>query len=212
MKTILSIFLSVICITQVFSNKLDDVSPVTKTNPYKGMVHFSPLSLTVGGMELGYEKAMTKKESILFHVGYYLSEPAGSLDAKGDYSNLNGVRIDLQYRFYRKPNNYIQNVYIAPFLNLRTLSADFHSKTYTYNPAYTITETTENQSASVVSFGYMLGLRKSLLENIYLDWSIGGGLFLPVQGDNHKELHIGFFNPYQKGVQFKANFGIVIAL
>jgi hypothetical protein len=189
----------------------DDDEPVmtTKKSPYKKMIHFNPLALTIGGMEIGYETATTHKESFLIMAGYYLSQEAGFLDLKDDYSNMSGLRVEMQYRFYRKNNNYIKNVYLAPFLNFKTQTADLNKTTYTGGSSI-VTSTTK--SATTVAFGYMLGTRKSIFENIYLDAGIGGGIFLPVSGSDHKDLNIGLFSPFQKGVQFKANFGLLIAL
>lgn len=186
--------------------------PVTKNGLYKKMIHLNPLALTIGGFEMGYERVTTKKESFYINAGYYLSSEAGALDLKDEYSNMNGFRLEVQYRFYRKPNNYIRNVYLAPFANFKTVSADYNRYIYNSSPPYGSTTVTENRSATTVSFGYMLGMRRSVFENIYMDLGIGGGIFLPVSGDNHKDLNIGLFSPYQKGVQFKASFGFSIAL
>ena len=155
----------------------------TKKSPYKKMIHFNPLALTIGGMEIGYETATTHKESFLIMAGYYLSQEAGFLDLKDDFSNMSGLRVEMQYRFYRKNNNYIKNVYLAPFLNFKTQTADLNKTTYTGGSSI-VTSTTK--SATTVALGYMLGTRKSIFENIY--------------------------SPFQKGVQFKANFGLLIAL
>lgn len=211
MKTQLLIILTLAC-SFTSAKPADEPIPVTRNSVYKKMVHFNPLALTIGGFELGYETMLSNKESFYINLGYYLSEAAGSLDVKDDYSNLNGFRLEMQYRFYRKSNNYMRNVYLAPFFNIKTISADHHETTYTYSPVYTKTTISENRSATTASFGYMLGMRKSVFENIYMDMAIGGGVFLPVQGDNHKDLNIGLFNPYQKGVQFKAAFGFLVAL
>lgn len=186
--------------------------PVTKNGLYKKMIHLNPLALTIGGFEMGYERATTKKESFYINAGYYLSSEAGALDLKDEYSNMNGFRLEAQYRFYRKPNNYIRNVYLAPFANFKTVSADHLDYIYSNVPPYTSTKLIQKHSATTVSFGYMLGMRRSIFENIYMDLGIGGGIFLPVSGDNHQELNIGLFSPYQKGVQFKASFGFSIAL
>lgn len=189
----------------------DGQLPVTKSSPYKKMVHFNPLALMVGGFELGYEKATTAKESFMINFGYYLSEEAGALDVKDDFSNMSGIRLELQYRFYRKTNNYIKNVYLAPYANFKTMSADRTTSVTTYNP-YTVKKETNRMSASTASIGYMLGIRKSVFENIYMDAAFGGGVFMPVSGENHKDLNIGLFSPYQKGVHFKASLGFLIAL
>ena len=209
-----SIFLSLILAVSSLSlsavTKFDE--PVTKNGLYKKMIHLNPLALTIGGFEMGYERVTTKKESFYINAGYYLSAEAGALDLKDEYSNMNGFRLEAQYRFYRKPNNYIRNVYLAPFANFKTVSADYNRYIYNSSPPYGSTTVTENRSATTVSFGYMLGMRRSVFENIYMDLGIGGGIFLPVSGDNHKDLNIGLFSPYQKGVQFKASFGFSIAL
>lgn len=206
----LSLMLAVSSLSLSAVTKFDE--PVTKNGLYKKMIHLNPLALTIGGFEMGYERVTTKKESFYINAGYYLSSEAGALDLKDEYSNMNGFRLEVQYRFYRKPNNYIRNVYLAPFANFKTVSADFNRYIYNSSPPYGSTTVTENRSATTVSFGYMLGMRRSVFENIYMDLGIGGGIFLPVSGDNHKDLNIGLFSPYQKGVQFKASFGFSIAL
>lgn len=215
MKTI-SFFLSLLLFVNVHAGtfKAFDDEPVTTTkkSPYKKMIHFNPLALTIGGLELGYETATTSKESFLINMGFYLSQEAGFLDLKDDYSNMSGFRMEMQYRFYRKNNNFIKNVFLAPFFNLKTQTADHNETTYVTSPTpATITKST-TYSATTVGIGYMLGSRKSIFENIYLDMAIGGGMFLPVSGDHHKDLNIGLFSPFQKGVQFKASFGVLIAL
>lgn len=215
MKTI-SFFLSLLLFVNVNAGtfKAFDDEPVTTTkkSPYKKMIHFNPLALTIGGLELGYETATTSKESFLINMGFYLSQEAGFLDLKDDYSNMSGFRMEMQYRFYRKNNNFIKNVFLAPFFNLKTQTADHNETTYVTSPTpATITKST-TYSATTVGIGYMLGSRKSIFENIYLDMAIGGGMFLPVSGDHHKDLNIGLFSPFQKGVQFKASFGVLIAL
>ena len=209
-----SILLSLITVLSALNlsavTKFDE--PVTKNGLYKKMIHLNPLALTIGGFEMGYEAATTKKESLFINAGYYLSSEAGALDLKDDYSNMNGFRLEAQYRFYRKPNNYIRNVYLAPFMNFKTVSAEKNDYIYSNTPPYTSTKVVQKQSATTVSLGYMLGMRRSIFENIYMDLGIGGGIFLPVSGDYHKELNIPLFSPYQKGVQFKASFGFSIAL
>lgn len=215
MKTItfiLSLFLFVHSNAGTFKAFDDEPVTTTKKSPYKKMIHFNPLALIIGGMELGYESATTSKESFLINMGFYMSQEAGFLDLKDDYSNMSGFRLEMQYRFYRKNNNFIRNVFLAPFFNLKTQTADHNETTYVTNPTpATITKST-TYSATTVGIGYMLGSRKSIFENIYLDAAIGGGMFFPVSGDHHKELNIGLFSPFQKGVQFKASFGVLIAL
>ncbi len=217
LKPIFSIIITLlISINSLFSQEGRNLN-LTKTTYYKKMIHFNPLSLFVGGMDMGFEKATTNKESFKIDVAYYLSENAGSLNLGGDnYSDLNGMRIEFQYRFFRKTNNYARNLFIAPFVNFKTISAKYtETKTVSSGPpnyTYTTTKTVTNQSASTVSFGYILGYRKSIMENIYFDASIGGGLFFPVSGSYHKDLNVPFFAPYQKGANFKASFGLLIAL
>jgi hypothetical protein len=181
------------------------------------MIHFIPLPLFVGGLEMAFEKPTSNKESFYIQMGYYTSKSANPLNIKEEgYSDMNGFKVEFQYRFYKKSNNYKKNMWISPFLNFKTLSSDFETTTAVssgppnYNTIYTTTN--ENLSASTVSFGYMLGLRRAMSENIYFDFSFGGGLFIPVSGDDHEALSIPVFNPYIKGIQFKGNLGFCIAL
>lgn len=209
MKTILGTF-AMLCVmmAQAHTFKInEDDLPVTKRSPYKKMVHFNPFALMIGGFELGFEKPTTTKESFLFNFGYYLSEEAGFLDLKDDFKNMSGVRIDIQYRFYKKTNNYIKNVYFAPFLNIKTMTAEMGEYNMLDKKTYYV-----SKSATTLSVGYLLGLRKSIFENVYLDLGIGGGVYIPASGSDHSDLHIGLFQPFKKGVQFRAHSSILIAL
>ena len=207
---ILTVFIS----STAFAQK--EYSAVTRNTPFNKMIHFVPVPLLVGGFEMGYEKATAHKESFYTQVGFYTSTNPGLYKLKNDgYSDMNGVKVEGQYRFYRKPNNYIKNVWIGPFVAFKTLSMKYTETTYTttYNPYYVKTNTlNENRMASTVAFGYMMGLRKSVFENIYLDLSLGGGVYIPVAGDHHEQLNIGLISPYQRGVQLRMNLGFCIAL
>lgn len=218
MKLIQSSSVLIILAFNVVSlNAQREISAVTRSNPYDKMIHFNPLPLLIGGFEMGFEKATTHKESIYTQLCYYTSKDAGLYDLKsGNYSNLNGVKIDLQYRFYRKTNNYVKNVWIAPFLNFKTISLHYEEEQITYGNIYPYTTTrtkiNENRMATTLSFGYMMGMRKYIFENIYVDYSLGGGIYIPVAGDNHGQLNIPFIAPYQRGVQLRFNLGFCIAL
>lgn len=193
-----------------------EFSSVTRNTPFDKMVHFIPIPLLVGGFEMGYEKSTTHKESFYGQVGYYTAKDPGLYKLKNDgYSDMNGIKIECQYRFYRKPNNYIKNVWIGPFAAFKTMALKYTETTYTttYNPYNVKTNViNENRMATSVAFGYMMGLRKSVFENIYLDLSFGGGVYLPVAGSNHEQLNIGLIAPYQRGVQLRMNLGFCIAL
>ncbi len=191
----------------LFSQNHQDKSYLLSRNaPYKKVIHFMPLSLSIGGLEVGFEKPTSTKESIKIDAGIYISENAGALKIKDDnYNNLSGFRTELQYRFYKHANNYKNNYFLAPFLNVKTLTADYSSNLNGIR-------NNEVRSASAASFGYMVGFHNALMDNVYLDFSVGGGLIIPISGDFHEELSIPFFNPYQRGTILKANFGFSIAL
>lgn len=206
--------LGIFFIPSAYSQK--EFSAVTRNSPFDKMIHFNPIPLLGGGFDMGFEKSTTHKESFYFQVGYYTAANPGLYKIKNDgYSDMNGIKIESQYRFYRKPNNYIKNVWIAPFVAFKTLSLKYTETTYTttYNP-YTVKSNTinENRMATSVAFGYMMGLRKSIYENIYLDLSFGGGVYIPVAGNHHEQLNIGLISPYQRGVQLRMNLGFCIAL
>ncbi len=218
MKNLNLTFLLILFSLQVYSTYAQrEISSVTRNSAYDKMVHFIPIPLLVGGFEMGYEKATTTKESFYTQIGYYTSKNGGMYKLKnGNYTDMNGLKVELQYRFYRKSNNYFKNVWIAPFMNLKTMSLKYSETitTYSYSTNYT-TKTTyinENRTATTMAFGYMMGIRKSVFENIYCDFSLGGGIHLPIAGDNHEDLNIGLIAPYQRGVQLRMNLGFCIAL
>lgn len=215
MKTKISFLLCVLLFTQLSAHtnvKTLDELPVVRSRPYDRMFSSNPLAMLIGGFELGYEAAVTPKQSIVVNAGYYLSEEAGFLDVNGDFQDMTGFRLEMQMRFYKKNNNYIKNMFFAPFVNLKTQSAYEVSSTQMNTPPYTRTSVLTKRDATNVGIGYLIGSRKSLYENIYLDLGLGGGVYIPVSGEGHKDLHIGLFTPFRKGVQFKGYVGILIAL
>jgi hypothetical protein len=220
MKNIKSISVLFLLFTFVFSVSAQrEVTAVTKNNPYDKMIHFLPLPLFVSGLAIGFEKPTSTKESFYMELGYYSSQNANALDIKdinGDFSDMNGLKFELQYRFYKKSNNYKKNIWISPFLNFKTISASLEETTSVSSgpPLYytNYITTSDNKSASTISFGYMLGIRRAMMDNVYFDMSFGGGIFIPVAGDDHEYFNIPVFNPYEKAIQFKGSIGFCVAL
>jgi hypothetical protein len=214
MKTKISLILFVLCFTQLSAKTkleaMDDL-PVVRSRPFDRMFSSNPLAMIMGGFELGYEAALTPKQSLVINAGYYLSEEAGFLDVKGDFQDMTGFRLEMQLRFYKKNNNYIKNMFFAPFVNLKTQSAYETTSISLNTPPYR-QEVLTKRDATNIGIGYIIGTRKSLYENIYLDLGIGGGVYIPVSGEGHKDLHIGLFSPFRKGVQLKGYAAILIAL
>jgi hypothetical protein len=190
---------------------MDDL-PVVRSRPFDRMFSSNPLAMIMGGFELGYETALTPKQSLVINAGYYLSEEAGFLDVKGDFQDMTGFRLEMQLRFYKKNNNYIKNMFFAPYVNLKTQSAYELTNISMSSPPYSRQEVLTKRDATNIGIGYIIGTRKSLYENIYLDLGIGGGVYVPVSGEGHKDLHIGLFSPFRKGVQLKGYAAILIAL
>lgn len=220
MKYIKSFLTFLFLILLAFSSQAQrEYTAVTKNTTYDKMIHFLPLPLFVSGLAIGFEKPTSTKESFYMELGYYSSQNANSLDIKdidGDFSDMNGLKFEMQYRFYKKSNNYKKNIWISPFVNFKTISAGLEENIYTSSgpPNYysTYITTSDNKSASTVSFGYMLGIRRAMMDNVYFDMSFGGGIFIPVAGDDHEYFNIPVFNPYEKAIQFKGNIGFCVAL
>lgn len=214
MKT-LALFLSIFAIGSAFGHErlAKDDEPLYKTSDtlYRRMIHFNPLALIGSGLEMAYETAVNGKESFLVNGTYFLSQRASILDLKDNYSNLNGFRVEIQYRFYKKDNYYINNLFIAPFLNIKSETADFH-ETIVNNGSSTTIKKITSQYATTLSGGVMLGSRKSIHDNIYLDAAFGASVNAPVDGEHHEELSVGALSPFQKSVTLKASFGLLIAL
>ncbi len=206
--TLFSTFFSLTAQRKVIrSNDKGQESPLVQNGIFKNMIHLMPLSMTVGGLEAGYEQVVKEKQSIFFSGGFFLSQNAGGLSFNGNYQNLTGFKSEFQYRFYKRTINHRSNIFLAPSLLVKTTSAELTS----YN-VLTNKEEITTQSASSFALGYMLGVRNNVMDNIFVDFMIGGGINLPISGDAHKELHVPFFSPYQRGTQIRAGFNVVIAL
>src|SRR5690606_21731495 len=105
MKSITFILLFAFAIqAQAMNSRSTLTEPVVRSKPFEHMVHFNPLALFIAGFEVGYEKAISPKQSFYVNPGYYLSEEAGLYDAQygNQKSDMNGFKLELQYRFYRK--------------------------------------------------------------------------------------------------------------
>jgi len=193
------------------ATKSGNEQETVQSQSFKSLIHIMPLSLTVGGLEAGFEKPVSPKQSFKIDAGVYLSQNAGALKIKDEgYSDMSGFRTEMQYRFYKRTNNYSNNLFIGPYINIKTMSAKYQG--FIYNPNGFPTAVNTIHSASSASFGYLMGFRNNVMENIFLDFYFGGGINLPISGNNHEELNIPFFSPYQKGTQLKGGFSVVIAL
>jgi len=181
-----------------------------QSQPFKSLIHIMPLSLTVGGLEAGFEKPISPKQALKIDAGVYLSQNAGALKVKDEgYSDMSGFRTEVQYRFYKRTNNHADNLFIGPYANVKTISAKYQG--FMNSGGFQVPINTI-RTASSASFGYLMGFRNNLMENIFLDFYFGGGINLPVSGNDHEALNIPFFSPYQKGTQLKGGFSVVIAL
>lgn len=213
MKKLFSIVTCLLFCANAFAQ--DDVSEILVRNKlFKNTFFINPGPLFAGGLDVGLEIFHKKqKKSVVINVGYYLSKNAGSLDlahAGGYFENMEGLRVDMQYRLYRKPNNYIKNLYIGPFLTVKTISAN--DITETKLPSTGIVVKSERRvTASAVGFGYLIGIKQSIYENFYFDINFGGSVTIPIAGNGNDAVNIPIINPYIKSINPRVNFGFGIA-
>ncbi|MCU0390302.1 MAG: hypothetical protein MUE81_04230 [Thermoflexibacter sp.] len=180
----------------------------------KMILTMNPLALFGNGMEINFEKSNIKRHSWRFTAGYYLATKPYYYEF---YDGFNGVKMELQKRFYlRKFNESRKGTYIAPFLQYKhiNLYKNISYLLYTGTPPVeqSVTER-DNTFASAASFGFVFGLQElSLRSRFVIDMFIGSGILIPLNDYVRSVPHLIVINPYEQGIYFKIGLALGVAL
>jgi hypothetical protein len=175
------------------------------TVPYHFNVQLMPLSFLGQGLELAGELKIARKTTVRLTGGYYLGTNPWFYSPAEKY---NGARGELQVRFFAGDIAQArEGFYMAPFLQVKTISLE-----------KVVTSTTNNWITAVKkynvtapSFGVVIGWERVAPSGFVLDLFIGGGLIIPNNNEDAKEVQIDVINPYTQGIMLRSGLGIGLA-
>lgn len=163
----------------------------------------NPLPFFVGGFEVGYG-TVTPKSLKRFTIGYYFSEPAPSYG--GEFSNMEGIRIDLQY-LHLKPMDGGMRFYFGGYFNYKAISMDKEDGIVVTTGDPKI----EKVSGSAIGVGFMIGMRTFLEDNFFVDMYAGGGPTISLNRAHEEDVHISIVNPYRRSINPRIGLSVGIA-
>ncbi|MDL5049500.1 hypothetical protein QQ054_26130 [Oscillatoria amoena NRMC-F 0135] len=199
--------LLLLCIIQTASAQKTRTADSLR-NSYKREFLLSPLSFFVGGFEVGYGMINSKGRNLRFIGGYYFSENPGAynedepLTSTPTYTrkNMEGARLEVQY-LLMKPSTNGMRFYGGPYGVVKTISMDVSR---TINGSSTVTTLNYKARATAVSAGIILGMRQYVMDNIFFDAYIGGGVNIPVSSEKIDDVHLDVVNPYKRSINPRA--------
>jgi hypothetical protein len=176
-----------------------------------------PLSFIVSGFEVGVEIPAGEKRAFRGSAGYFLSNTANAYNDMGnswnsttrrEFETMEGFRADVQYRFYSRPLQSVDNFYFAVFGVFKTATLT-GTEINSIGPINTIEPKTWNSSA--ISAGILMGYKIWVHEMFSFDFNLGGGI-TPTEINDADVVHINQVNPYRKSINVRAGatFGIRI--
>lgn len=185
-------------------------------NTYNREFLLNPLPFFVGGFEIGYGMINTKSRSLRFIGGYYFSENPGAYNDEEPLSssptyvrkNMEGARLEVQY-LLMKPTTSGMRFYGGPYGVLKTISMDVSR---TINGSSTVTTLNYKARATAISAGIVLGMRQYVMDNIFFDAYIGGGINIPVSSEKIDDVHLDVVNPYKRSINPRAGLTFGYAL
>jgi hypothetical protein len=178
-----------------------------------------PLSFIVSGIEVGGEiVAGQPNRTVRVSAGYFFSNKANSYNTFGNsftfneevtYSEMEGFRGEIQYRFYARdfhaPDNYFLTIF-GVFKQVSMIGDISNNSGGWGNP---IDREIRNLNSSAITLGFALGYRIRIQDFLSADFHFGGG-FTPTSIGDVDYTHIDQVNPYRKSINLKA--GITFGL
>ncbi|MCU0428658.1 MAG: trichohyalin-plectin-homology domain domain-containing protein [Cytophagaceae bacterium] len=178
------------------------------------IISMNPLSLFVGGFELGIEKRVNKKEGLRFSGSYFYNEEVWYYNTGRE---LQGGKLNLQYRFYLKNNKPgLFGLYVGPEASVKTIQFDqtvtFVKDTITdpfwgYD-TYIYSRKDTTMKATAASLGIVCGVQGLLFRRLTYDFHFGANVLLPLSSYDSQDVSLPFVNPYGRGSHPRFSFTI----
>ena len=124
MKKILIVFSLINCLlivnTFAQQNNADSANNLSnQIENQKNVLSIHPINLVVGGLEVGYERAISSNKSLKFILGYYSSNKPWPY-SQDEVSNMEGLKAELQFRSHLDKKMIagpMSGVYVGAFSN-----------------------------------------------------------------------------------------------
>lgn len=227
MKTI-KITISAIILLLISTNLLAQKEEEKIVKEYKNQFFFVPTSLITKTIQFGYERQVSKNNSVMLQLGMYSNNESVLDDQSVSGSGFKG---ELNFNIFSKDlikgNNGSFKFYCSPYVNYFnsnfTIGKDYYNKNYTtsyeYDEYYYSTEIqldsiTEDGSGTLshMGLGATIGIRWTISKVLVFDFYHGGGAQLAnYTGDDKFKSPIKdetFFNFANTGVVGKVGFRV----
>lgn len=189
----------------------------TTRNNYRQEFLLNPFAFFVGGFEVGYGSINKKQHLRRVFGGYYFAEDPGFYNDQDNtptinnpevtYKNMEGFRLEGQYLFL-KPTDGGLRFYGGPFAVFKTINMDISRRVTT---AQTTIISNYNARASSGILGVIAGARSYVMDNVFVDLYIGGGITVPFSSSNIDDVHLEVLNPYKRSINPRGNITIGLA-
>lgn len=186
----------------------------TIRNNFKQEFLLNPFSFFVGGFEVGYGSINAKQHNRRLFAGYYYSENPGFYNDESPinnieytYKNMEGFRLEGQYLFM-KPTDGGLRFYGGAYAIFKTIKMDITK--VDRSSSTNIQTVNYNASATSGSVGIMAGARNYIMDNLFVDLYVGGGITMPFSSNSIDDVHLETLNPYKRSINPRA--GITFGL
>lgn len=209
--------------------------PVTNITPkreVKNIVGLVPIHMFITGIEVFYERAISRKSSFQWNVGYHNMERYPDTYSNGTVNTstsensssikigtaflpdknkvaCSGFRVQMQYRSYIfQEVGVLKKLHIGPSLLYKqdemTIMTNYVSYSYTpYTPVY------EQYFAQALTGAIDVGFNIHFLRYFSIDPFVGFSYTVPLTGKiESNKVHIDFLNPYKQGLLLRTGFTI----
>lgn len=212
-KSLFGLFLVLFSVSLSAQLELDD-SATTVRFPRKQALLVNPISLCIGGFEVGYSAEFSKDKNLSFLLGYYTGENSVLYGEKNEtslitkYKNFEAIKFEAHY-YFLKSKGYDMTFYFGPFVTLKTASIEIEKQLSQSNlnisSAY-------KARATAASGGLMASVRFYLDNAFILDVYGGGGFTVPIAGEHRDDIHLPVVFPLEKSInpKFGISFGILL--
>jgi len=187
----------------------------------KNIVGLSPIHMFITGVEVFYERLISKHSSLQWSFGYHNMENYPDVDANGNVNTYNdnssklgtaflankdrvacsGLRVQMQYKSYLfQEAGALRKLHIGPSLLYKqdemTFMTNYNNSSYpTYPPTY------QQYFAQALTGAVDVGYNIHILRYFSIDPFIGFSYTVPLTGKTEvNKVHVDFLNPYKQGL------------
>lgn len=203
---------------------------IVSSRKAKNIIGLVPIQIFVTGVEVFYERAISKRNSLQWNVGYHSMENYPEAYSNGTINTYNtshsdklgtaflpykdrvacsGVRIQMQYKSYIfEEAGVLRKLHIGPSILYKqdemTFMTNYSSAaSVPYLPIY------EQFFAQAITGAVDIGYNIKFLRYFSIDPFVGFSYTVPLTGKaESSKVHVDFVNPYKQGLLLRTGFTI----